>query len=93
MTLFTPVDYWWSMEIVDLAQAEAATADDVESEVRRWPATHHGDLNENCEAQTPPNNGEIAPRSGDSRPGHTTPTIGMTLALLTRFRGFGPDVW
>jgi len=40
MTLFT------SMEIVDLAQAEAATADDVESEVRRWPATHHGDLNE-----------------------------------------------
>lgn len=46
MTLFTPVDYWWSMEIVDLAQAEAATADDVESEVRHWPATHHGDLNE-----------------------------------------------
>ena len=44
--LFTPVDFYWSMEIVDLAQARAAPADDVGPERRHRLAACQGDLPE-----------------------------------------------
>jgi len=56
MTIFTPVDYWWSMDIVDLARAGAeirrsgpcpeATTADVEADLRDRLTAYHGDLAE-----------------------------------------------